>query len=75
MELSINLPKSAPAAQLAPTYLKQALVATLYQIGTLSSREACATLDITRRAFEELLPQFGFAILNDGRNNIEIVSI
>ncbi|MFN8486909.1 MAG: UPF0175 family protein [Caldilineaceae bacterium] len=72
MRLAMDFPETTPVTQLDPTYLKQALVATLYQIGKLSEYEACLTLQITRREFEALLPQFGFSILNDSQANIEI---
>ncbi|MCX6048950.1 MAG: UPF0175 family protein [Chloroflexi bacterium] len=72
MRVAVDFPETTSVAQLDPAYLKQALVATLYQIGKLSEHEACLTLQITRREFEALLPQFGFSILSDDQANIEI---
>jgi hypothetical protein len=48
------------------------LIATLYHIGKLSEKEACLSLHKTRRDFEEMLPQFGFSILADNHDNINI---
>lgn len=72
MRLSLDFPETTPVAQLNPLYLQRALVATLYQLGKLSAHEACLSLQMTRREFEELLPQFGFSILNDSPENIAI---
>lgn len=72
MEISLDLPDTAALLQLDQAYLKEALVATLYHVGKLSEKEACLTLDISRRAFEELLPQFGFSILADTQETIDV---
>ncbi len=48
------------------------MVATLYHVGKLSEKESCLALGISRRAFEELLPQFGFSILADTPESIDI---
>lgn len=71
MEISLDLPDTAALVQLDQTYLKKALVVTLYHVGKLSEKEACLTLGISRRAFEELLPQFGFSILADTPETID----
>ena len=52
--------------------LKEALVATLYHTGKLSERQARETLGMTRRAFEEMLPRYGFSILVDSEENLAI---
>ncbi|HWM93921.1 MAG TPA: UPF0175 family protein [Thermoanaerobaculia bacterium] len=70
MKVSLELPDSMPPVD--TRYLKEALVATLYHIGKLSERQARETLGMTRRAFEEMLPRFGFSILVDSRENLEI---
>ncbi len=62
MRISVELPDTAALVQLDQDYLKEALVATLYHLGKLSEKEACSALGISRRAFEELLPRFGFSI-------------
>ena len=72
MEISLDLPDTAALLQLDQTYLKEALVVTLYHVGKLSEKEACLTLGISRRAFEELLPRFGFSILADTPETINV---
>ena len=72
MEISLDLPDTAALLQLDQAYLKEALVVTLYHVGKLSEKEACLTLGISRRAFEELLPQFGFSILADTQETIDV---
>jgi len=52
-------------------YAKGALVATLYSTGKMSGREAREVLGMTRRAFEEMLPRYGFSILIDTPENVE----
>ena len=71
MEISLDLPDTAAFVDLDQAYLKEALVVTLYHVGKLSEKEACLTLGISRRAFEELLPQFGFSVLADTPETIE----
>ena len=71
MEISLDLPDTAAFVDLDQAYLKEELVVTLYHVGKLSEKEACLTLGISRRAFEELLPQFGFSILSDTPETIE----
>ncbi|MDE2797567.1 MAG: DUF5615 family PIN-like protein [Gemmatimonadota bacterium] len=51
------------------------LFATLYHVGKLSEKEACLTLGIfgiSRRVFEELLPRFGFSILVDTPETMDV---
>lgn len=59
-------------ASVDPRYLKEALVALLYHTGKLTERQAREALGMTRRAFEEMLPRFGFSVLVDSRENLEI---
>ena len=70
MTVSLELPDSF--ASVDPRYLKEALVAMLYHTGKLSERQAREAPGRTRRAFEELLPRFGFSILVDSRENLDI---
>jgi hypothetical protein len=70
MIVSLELPDSI--ASVEPRYLKEALIAMLYHTGKLSERQAREALGMTRRAFEEILPRFGFAILVDSQENLEI---
>jgi hypothetical protein len=58
--------------QFDPNYLKAVLIATLYHLGQLSEHEACVALGVTRRAFEGLLPQFGFSVLADDQATIDV---
>jgi hypothetical protein len=72
MRISVDLPDTAALVHIDQTYLKEAMVTTLYHVGKLSEKEACLALGISRRAFEELLPQFGFSILADTSESIDI---
>ena len=69
MTVSLELPDSLAA--LDSRYMKEALVATLYATGKLSGRQAREALGMTRRAFEEVLPRFGFSILVDSQENLD----
>jgi hypothetical protein len=69
MQVSIELPDIPGVDQ---RYLAEALVATLYHTGKLSEKQACHILSMTRRAFEEMLPRFGFTILVDSQENLDI---
>jgi hypothetical protein len=70
MVVSLELPDSM--ASVDPRYLKEALIAMLYHTGKLSERQAREVLGMTRRAFEEMLPRFGFSVLVDSKENLEI---
>ena len=70
MKVTIDLPNRADP-EVDERYAKEALVATLYNNGKLSGHEARQILGMTRRAFEEMLPRYGFSILVDSRENIE----
>ncbi len=59
-------------AHLDQTYLKEALVTTLYHVSKLSEKEACLTLGTSRCTFEELLPRFGFSVLADTPESIDV---
>lgn len=72
MTLSIDLPDIKPLKGVDDRYLRELLVASLYNVGKISAKEAGQILSINRREFEELLPRFGFSILNDSEENIEI---
>ena len=71
MKISVELPDTAPLMNLDSEYLKTALVTTLYHLGKISEKEACSTLGVNRRTFEEILPQFGFSILSDDQETID----
>lgn len=72
MKLSVELPDTASITNLDSVYLKEVLVATLYHLGKLSEKEACVVLGVSRRAFEALLPQFGFSILADDQDTMDV---
>ena len=72
MKISVDLPDTAALVHLDQTYLREILMVTLYHAGKLSEKEACLTLGISRREFEELLPQFGFSILVDTPEAIDV---
>lgn len=72
MKISLNLPDTAALVRLDQTHFREVLVATLYHVGKLSEKEACLALGISRRAFEELLPRFGFSILVDKPETIDV---
>lgn len=69
MKLSVELPDSL--SDIDSDYLREGLVALLYHTGRLSERQARETLGMTRRAFEKILPRFGFAPLGDSRDNLD----
>jgi hypothetical protein len=71
MKVSLEFPDTASLMQFDHDYLKTVLVATLYYLGKLSEHEACVALGVTRRAFEELLPRFGFSVLADDQATID----
>jgi predicted HTH domain antitoxin len=70
MNVSIDLP-DRDDLDVDERYAKEALVATLYSNGKLSGREAREILGMTRRAFEEMLPRYGFSVLVDSADNID----
>ncbi|MBT4498934.1 MAG: hypothetical protein HOC74_14490 [Gemmatimonadetes bacterium] len=72
MELTIEIPDSMLPGDLDKGYLREAFFSMLYHLGRVSEKEACAALGKTRREFEELLPSFGFSVLRDDRETIEI---
>ena len=72
MKLSVELPDTASMTDLDSVYLKEVLVATLYHLGKLSEKEACGVLGVSRRAFEELLPKFGFSVLADDQDTLDV---
>lgn len=72
MQVSLEFPDTASLTQFDREYLKKVLVATLYHLGHLSEHEACVALGVTRRAFEELLPRFGFSVLADDEATIDV---
>ena len=72
MKISIELPDTEPFSTIGQTYLQELLAASLYHVGKLSEKEACIMIGKTRREFEEILPKFGFSVLSDTKENIDI---
>ena len=72
MQISLEFPEVASLTQFDHDYLKAVLIAALYHLGKLSEYEACVALGVTRRAFEELLPRFGFSVLADDQATIDV---
>lgn len=71
MLITIDLPERA-RRDVDERYAKEALVSALYANGKLSGKEAREILGLSRRAFEELLPRYGFSILADSAENVAI---
>ena len=69
MTVSIDIPDDAGVDE---RFLKEALAATLYYTGKLSAKNARELLGMTRRAFEEMLPRYGYSILIDSQDNLDI---
>jgi hypothetical protein len=72
MKISLKFPDMVSLTQFDQDYRKSVLIATLYHLGRLSEHEAYAALGVTRRAFEELLPRFGFSVLADDQATIDV---
>ncbi len=70
MTVSIELPDTIIGVD--ARYLKEALIAALYSNGKLSEMQARKVLGMTRRAFEDMLPRYGFSILIDSSENLDI---
>jgi hypothetical protein len=79
MKLTIELP-NIDADELSKTELttvqiqkaKEAVAAHLYGNGIFSEKEACDLAGLTRRDFENMLPDYGFSILLSTPENIAI---
>ena len=63
--ITLNLPELQTLRPLDEQYLRRGLVAMLYAKGFISELQACKALDISRRPFEEMLSQYGFAAMAD----------
>lgn len=72
MTISLDIPDSAAPVIANRRYLQEALVAILYQIGHLSSKEACDMLNISRRELEDLLPRFGVSMMSEDEESNDI---
>ena len=72
MYISLELPDTPKLLNLAPGYFEQAMAAMLYHVGSISEKEACGMMKISRRMLEDLLPKFGIAVMSDSPQQIEI---
>ena len=69
MKVQLELPDSLDVDQ---RYIEEAVMALLYSTGKLSAFQACEALNINRRLFEEMLPEYGFSVLVDSDENIDL---
>lgn len=69
MRVQVELPDSV---NVDPSYVREAVMAVLYATGKLSAHQACQILDINRRAFNEMLPVYGFLVLVNSDDNLDI---
>lgn len=51
--------------------LKLLLAAKLYEAGALSMSQAAATVDLSRRAFTEIIGQYGVSVINHSEDDLE----
>lgn len=62
--LTVNFPESFQKEGVNSQYIKEAVAAITYYNGTISEKEACLLLDVSRRHFEEvILPKFGLSMI------------
>lgn len=47
------------------------MVALLYEAGTLSEKQGCDILELSRRAFQEMLADHGVAYMNSDPEDIQ----
>ncbi|NET36760.1 MAG: hypothetical protein F6K19_32820 [Cyanothece sp. SIO1E1] len=69
MKVQLELPDTINVDQ---RFVTEALLAVLYATGKLSAYQACQILNIGCRAFEEMLPRYGFSVLVDSIENLDI---
>lgn len=69
MQVQLELPDSV---NVDSHYVKEAVMAVLYSTGKLSAYQACQILAVSRRTFEEMLPRYGFSVLVDSDENLDI---
>ena len=72
MRIAFELPDYPTFADLNCSDLQQALAALLYHQGRISAYEACEWLEIDRRSFEEVLHEFGFPLMSDSADQIDL---
>ncbi|MCB1053404.1 MAG: UPF0175 family protein [Acidobacteria bacterium] len=71
--ITIDLPESAILPEgVTERYITEMLAANLYHQGRISEHQACQIIGLSRRDFEELLPKFGFSVLADDEETINL---
>lgn len=74
--VTVEFPESVRKSGIDTQYVKEAVAAISYYNGTLSEKESCTLINVSRRTFEEtVLPKFGLSIvggtLNDALIEVE----
>ena len=68
MQVTIDLPDEVG---LDEHEAKERVVALLYEAGTLSEKQGCDILGLSRRAFQEMLADHGVAYMNSDPEDIQ----
>lgn len=68
MQVTIDLPDDVG---LDEREAKEQVVALLYEAGTLSEKQGCDILGLSRRAFQEMLADHGVAYMNSDPEDIQ----
>lgn len=67
-QLIIDLPDNAvipPHLEQEQHLMRDAITVVLYSKGKLTLQEACELMGLTRKEFEELLPEYGIAMMDE----------
>ncbi|KJR43935.1 Uncharacterized protein MCHI_000162 [Candidatus Magnetoovum chiemensis] len=72
MKIAIELPDRYGISEVDSIFLREGLIALLYYKGKISEKDACDILGKTVREFEDILPNFGFSVLSDKKESIDI---
>ncbi len=71
--LTVDFPETVQQSGIDQNYIKEAVAAVSYYNGTLSEKEACDLIHVSRRTFEEMiLPKFGLSLLGGKNEDVEI---
>jgi len=70
-EVSIQVPTEVLAAGMDAEKLQEGMIVLLFQQNKLSEHQACQILGISRRDFEGLLPEYGFALMDGDEQTLE----
>lgn len=69
MTISLELPEEAGVDE---RFVREALAGSLYHTGRLSEKQAREMLGMSRRAFGDMLPRYGYSLLVDSETNLAI---